>query len=271
MDGRHLETAWWGPRPMRRRPWCCCTRAWAASRYGATFRSASPTPPAAACSPIPAMATASSDPEPLPWPVTYMHREAEQVLPGVLDRVGRAPLRPDRPFRRRLDRRDPCRQRRRSAARRHRADRPAFLHRGCRPRQHRRHPRSLRNRRPARPPRAPPRACGQCLPRLERRLARSATSAPGTSSTAWPRIDVPMLLLQGTQDEYGSAEQVYAAARDATAPAETVLMRRRRPRAASGKAGRDAGCRRADSCNVYYSAYNMLARRRICNILHGKI
>jgi pimeloyl-ACP methyl ester carboxylesterase len=29
-----------------------------------------------------------SDPEPLPWPVTYMHREAEQVLPGVLDRAG---------------------------------------------------------------------------------------------------------------------------------------------------------------------------------------
>jgi pimeloyl-ACP methyl ester carboxylesterase len=37
-------------------------------------------------------------------------------------------------------------------------------------------------------------------------------------------IDVPVLLLQGTQDEYGSAEQVYAAARHAAAPTETVLI-----------------------------------------------
>jgi pimeloyl-ACP methyl ester carboxylesterase len=33
-----------------------------------------------------------------------------------------------------------------------------------------------------------------------------------------------MLLLQGMKDEYGSPEQVYAAARAATAPAETVLI-----------------------------------------------
>jgi pimeloyl-ACP methyl ester carboxylesterase len=39
-----------------------------------------------------------------------------------------------------------------------------------------------------------------------------------------PRIDVPMLLLQGTKDEYGSADQIRAAARVATAPAETILI-----------------------------------------------
>ena len=56
----------------------------------------------------------------------------------------------DRPQRRRLDRRDLCRQPSGSPRRRPGADRAAFLHRGCRHRLHRRGAQGLRDRRPAR-------------------------------------------------------------------------------------------------------------------------
>ena len=103
------------------------------------------------------------------------------MLPRVLDAAGDPALRAGRPFRRRLDRRDLCRRRAGCAGARPGADGAAFLRRG-----RRRSPASRRSRAPtsraicARGWRATTRR-GRRLLRLERRLARSAASAPGTS------------------------------------------------------------------------------------------
>jgi len=88
LDGRRIETAWWGPPPDQAPTLVLlheglgCIDLWrdvpetlaawtgmgvfAYSRFG----------------------YGRSDPKPLPWPVTYMHDEALQVLPRVLDAAG---------------------------------------------------------------------------------------------------------------------------------------------------------------------------------------
>jgi pimeloyl-ACP methyl ester carboxylesterase len=223
MDHRHIETAWWGPPPQDAPTLVLlheglgCVALWrdfpqrladatgrgvfAYSRYG----------------------YGRSDPEPLPWPVSYMHREAEQVLPRVLDRSG---------------------------ARRYvligHSDGAsiAAIHAG-----------GIADPRRAGVVLIAPHfftedagltsiaairvqyETGGLRARLARHHAHVDNAFHGWSGAwldpnfrAWnildrvPRIDVPMLLLQGTKDEYGSAEQVYAAARAATAPTETVLI-----------------------------------------------
>ena len=52
-----------------------------------------------------------SDPVSLPRPMRYMHDEALEVLPRVLDAADVRRARAGRPFRRRVDRGDPCRYR----------------------------------------------------------------------------------------------------------------------------------------------------------------
>src|SRR5581483_8973620 len=88
IDGRRLETAWWGPPPdqaptlvlLHEGLGCvalwrdvpalladatgCGVFAW--SRYG----------------------YGQSDPRPLPWPLTYMQDEARESLPRLLDAAG---------------------------------------------------------------------------------------------------------------------------------------------------------------------------------------
>jgi len=164
-----------------------------------------------------------SDPEPLPWPPTYMHREATDVLPRVLAEagIGRHVL---------LGHSDGASI--------------AAIHAGAAPRpglcglvliaphffvedaglasivairaQY---------------------GAGGLRARLARHHADPDNAFHGWNG-AWtnpefrtwnildsvPRIAVPTLLLQGTEDAYGSAEQLHAAARAARAPAETLLI-----------------------------------------------
>ena len=87
-----------------------------------------------------------SSPVTLPRPLSYMHDEAREVLPRLLDAIGFQARSADRPQRRRLDCRDLCRQPSGSPRRRPGADRAAFLHRGLAA-----SPRSSRRARPTRP------------------------------------------------------------------------------------------------------------------------
>jgi pimeloyl-ACP methyl ester carboxylesterase len=223
MDERHIETAWWGPPPeaaptlVLLHEGLGCVALWrdfprrladatgcgvfAYSRYG----------------------YGKSDPEPLPWPMTYMHREAEQVLPRVLDRSG---------------------VRRYVLIGHSDGASIAAIHAG-----------GVADARRAGVVLIAPHfftedaglasiaairvqyETGDLRARLARYHAHVDNAFHGWNG-AWldprfrdwnildyvPRIVVPMLLLQGMKDEYGSPEQVYAAARAATAPAETVLI-----------------------------------------------
>jgi len=223
MGERHIETAWWGPPPdaapsrvllhegpgrvslWRDFPWRLADATgcgvFAYSRYG----------------------YGKSDPEPLPWPLSYMHREAEQVLPRVLDRSG---------------------VRRYVLVGHSDGDSIAAIHAG-----------GVADARRADAVLIAPHfftedaglasiaairtqyQTGALRARLARHHAHVDVAFGGWNG-AWldpcfrdwnimdrvPRIDVPMLLLQGTADEYGSIEQVDAAARAATVPTETVLL-----------------------------------------------
>jgi pimeloyl-ACP methyl ester carboxylesterase len=218
-----METAWWGPAPdaaptlVLLHEGLGCVSLWrdfprrladatgwgvfAYSRYG----------------------YGKSDPEPLPWPMTYMHREAEQVLPGVLDRAG---------------------VRRYLAIGHSDGASIAAIHAG-----------SVPDARRAGVVLIAPHffteaaglasiaairtvyETGDLRSRLARHHAHVDNAFYGWNG-AWldqrfrdwnimdrvPGIAVPVLFLQGTKDEYGSAEQVYAPARAATAPTETVLI-----------------------------------------------
>jgi pimeloyl-ACP methyl ester carboxylesterase len=223
MRERFIETAWWGP-PADAAPSIVllheglgCISLWrdfprrladatgfsvfAYSRYG----------------------YGKSDPEPLPWPMTYMHREAEQVLPGVLRRAG---------------------VRRYVLLGHSDGASIAAIHAGSIPDPRRAGVVLI----------APHfftedsglasiaaiRAQYETTD-LRARLARHHADVDNAFhgwNGAWldprfrdwnildrvPPIDVPILLLQGTADQYGSAEQLHAASRAATAPTETVMI-----------------------------------------------
>ncbi len=72
----------------------------------------------------------ASTPVKLPRPLDYMHIEALDVLPKLLDAIGFRRGLLGRPFRRRLDRGDLCRRPSGSPRAGHRADRAAFHRRG---------------------------------------------------------------------------------------------------------------------------------------------
>jgi pimeloyl-ACP methyl ester carboxylesterase len=223
MDRRLIETAWWGPPPdeattiVLLHEGLGCVALWrdfpqrladatgvgvfAYSRHG----------------------YGKSDPQPLPWPMDYMHREAEQVLPGVLDRAG---------------------LRRYVLVGHSDGASIAAIHAGSVPDARRAGLVLIA-------PHFFTEDAGLAsiaairvqyeTTDLRARLARYHTHVDNAFrgwNGAWldprfrdwnildrvPRIDVPMLLLQGTADQYGSAEQLHAAARAATAPTETVMI-----------------------------------------------
>ena len=102
-------------------------------------------------------------------------------------RPGRHPqMHPGRPQRRRLDRHDLRRRPPGFPRARPRADGAAFLRRGRFDQEHRRGEGGLRERRPARAAPALSRPCRGRVPRLERRVAQSAISATGASTTRSP-------------------------------------------------------------------------------------
>ena len=164
-----------------------------------------------------------SSPVALPRPLSYMHDEARETLPRLLD-ADRLPARTaGRPQRRRLDRRDLCRQPSGSPRRRTGADRAAFLHRGCRHRLHRRSAQGLRHHRPAR--------------QLARWHADVDNAFQGWNG-AWldpdfrqwditeflAYIRVPMLIVQGEDDQYGTVKQIEVAQRECYCPVEVALL-----------------------------------------------
>ena len=66
----------------------CCMKVSAPPRCGATFRRSCRPRPAPACSSIRAPAMARPSPAKLPRPLDYMHREALDVLPKLLEQIG---------------------------------------------------------------------------------------------------------------------------------------------------------------------------------------
>ena len=76
------------PARTRRPRWCCCTKAWAASPCGATCPNAWPQATGWGVFAYSRFGYGASDPTPLPRPMTYMHDEAQVVLPEVLDAAG---------------------------------------------------------------------------------------------------------------------------------------------------------------------------------------
>ena len=143
--------------------------------------------------------------------VDFMHREAREALPALLDALGIEARTALRPQRRRLDRT----ARGRAPARAHRGRggrRAALLRRADQRREHR-----------ARAPRLPRgRACASGLPSTTTMSIRP--SGPGTMCGSirpfatgnrgrLEAIRCPLLAVQGEDDEYGTLEQIHAIAR----------------------------------------------------------
>ena len=223
LDGRRLETAWWGPAPDAAPSIVLLHEGLGCVSLWRDFPTRLAEATARGVFAYSRFGYGTSDPEPLPWPMTYMHREAEVVLPRVLAAagIGRHLL---------LGHSDGASI--------------AAIHAGG-------------------PPRAGlaglvliaphffvedaglasivairgPYETGGLRAKLARHHAHVDVAFGGWNG-AWtdPRfrdwnildrvsaIAAPMLLLQGSADAYGSAEQIFSAARMARRPAETVLI-----------------------------------------------
>ncbi len=224
IGGKYLETRWWGPRSedmpalVLLHEGLGCVALWrdfpdvlaetlgcgvfAYSRFG----------------------YGGSDPVMLPRPMSYMHDEAIEMLPRVLDAVGATACRADRTLRWRVDRGDPCRRGARSARSRCGDDRRAFL--SSRTSTSRQSARSGRTTEPA--------TCGRGLRAITTTWTLRSTdgTTPGsihgsvvsTSPHRLSRIEVPVLALQGTDDPYGTDEQLRVLERVATCPVTTRLI-----------------------------------------------
>ena len=73
---------------MQRRRWCCCTKASAASGCGAIFPTNLQPATGAGVFVYSRAGYGKSIPVALPRPLTYMHDEARDVLPRLLDAIG---------------------------------------------------------------------------------------------------------------------------------------------------------------------------------------
>ena len=175
----------------------------------------------------------------LPRPLTYMHDEARETLPHLLDAIG---------FKRGLlighsdgasiaaiyagSHQD------------HRVGglvlmAPHFFTEDIGHRLDRRGAQGLRDRRPARASRALACRRRQCLQGLERRLARSRF--PQWDITEFlAYIRVPMLIVQGEDDQYGTVKQIEVAQRGMLLPGRGGAAQGRAPLAATRRAGGDA-------------------------------
>ncbi|MBS0558941.1 MAG: alpha/beta hydrolase [Proteobacteria bacterium] len=220
---RRLETAWWGKPPVQSPTIVLLHEGLGSVSLWRDFPARLAAATGCGVFAYSRFGYGRSDPEPLPWPPSYMHREAEDVLPRVLAAagIGRHVL---------LGHSDGASI--------------AAIHAGAASRP------MLRGLVLIAPHffvenagLASIVAIGAQYETtdLRARLARHHAdpdnafhgwSGAWTNSDfrAWnildsvPRIAAPMLLLQGTEDAYGSAEQLYAGARAARAPAETLLI-----------------------------------------------
>ena len=181
-----------------------------------------------------------SSPVSLPRPLTYMHDEARETLPRLLETIG---------FQRGLlvghsdgasiaaiyagSRQD------------HRVGglvliAPHFFTEDVR---HQR--RSKKRARPT--PTGDLRASSRAGTRMSTTPSRAGTapgsipnSASGTSPSFLAYIRVPVLIVQGEDDQYGTVKQIEAAERECYCPVEVALLHRRAPFAATRGAGGDA-------------------------------
>ena len=179
-----------------------------------------------------------SSPAALPRPLTFMHDEARDVLPRLLDAIGFRRGLAARPQRRRLDRCDLCRLGAGPPRARARADRAAFLHRGHGHRRDR------------------AREGGLCHDRPARKSFRAGTTDVDNAFRGWndawldpdfrqwditdvlAYIRVPILVVQGADDQYGTVAQVEAVERECYCPVEVALL----PGVRHVAASRGAGC-----------------------------
>ena len=165
-----------------------------------------------------------SDPVDLPRPLDYMTREARFSLPAVLDAIG---------FRRGVlvghsDGASIAAIYRRRARRRPREgprpDRAASLHRAARA-----SPPSPRRSAPTR--RATSRPGSPAITPMSTPLSSAGTapgsipaSRPGPSKAFVERWRAPALVIQGTDDQYGTLAQVRAIEKRSPAPVETLVL-----------------------------------------------
>ena len=183
----------------------------------------------------------ASSPVTLPRPLDYMHVEALEVLPKLLDAIGFRRGRAARPFRRRLDRGDLCRRLQDHRVRGRGDDRAAFRGRGY-------FGASIAEiKQPMRPR------------DLKAKLARWHSDVDNAFygwNGAWldPKfrdwdisdylayIRVPVAILQGADDRYGTIRQIEIAAARVLLSGRCDDHSGRRAFAASGSAGSDARC-----------------------------
>ena len=173
--------------------------------------------PVSACSSIPGAGYGQSSPSAMPRRVTFMHEEAREVLPRVLDAIG---------FRRGvlLGHSDGAsiaailRAVPRTAPLRHRAAGTAFLRGSLWYRGNRTGKGTLRGRRL---PRQSSRA-GTAIPTTPSTAGAAPgsirSSSTGTSGPSLPPSAYRCCVVQGDQDQYGTLEQVEMAKRLARAP-----------------------------------------------------
>ena len=190
-----------------------------------------------------------SSPVKLPRPLTFMHEEALRRA-AARARCDRLPPRHSaRPQRRRLDRGDLCRQRAGPSRARPRADGAAFLHRGHGHRRDRAAPRSAFE----------PAICAQKLARWHADVDNAFHTWSGpwldpefrkwdiTEALAY--IRVPILIVQGEDDQYGTMRQIEVAQQECYCPVEVALSAGRAPCAAPRSAGGDAAAAVAEFVN----------------------
>ena len=164
----------------------------------------------------------ASTPVQLPRPLDYMHIEALDVLPKLLDANRLPPRAAARAFRRRLDRGDLCRSHRIIASGRG-DDRAAFHRRGHLGDVDRRDQDGLRDHRAEGKTRALAQGRRQRLLRLERRLARSEFRDWDISEYL-AYIRVPVAILQGADDQYGTMRQVEIAQEECYCPVDVTVI-----------------------------------------------
>ena len=184
-----------------------------------------------------------SSPGTLPRSAVFHARRSDRSA-AARARGNRIPARDfPRPQRRRVNRHRLCRRRAGRSRARAGSDRAAFFHRGYR---------------------ASPKSAAPASRSNPGRFAKNsaagtptsiAPSAPGTSHGSHPQfgkwditealgyIRVPILIVQGEDDQFGTVKQIETAQRECSCPVETTAAARRAPRAAARSSGTDAQCR----------------------------
>ena len=88
LDGRRLESAWWGPKPEDAPTLVLLHEGLGSVGLWRDIRGALAEATGCGVFAYSRFGYGQSSPAPLPWPMDYMHREAQDVLPRVLDAAG---------------------------------------------------------------------------------------------------------------------------------------------------------------------------------------